>query len=181
MTFLSIGILSALILIYSAIKLPLLPSRGGFSPRKLPILLRQKGVMGLYGFTLLVSTAYYVSYSYIEPFLNQVAHMPNSMITATLMVFGGAGFVGSWVFSKYYNVNRQLFISVVVASMALCLVLLCPLSFSHPMLIAICAIWGLTATAYNVAMQSNIILITTPESTSVAMSIFSGIFNLGQV
>lgn len=68
MTFLSIGILSALILIYSAIKLPLLPSRGGFSPRKLPILLRQKGVMGLYGFTLLVSTAYYVSYSYIEPF-----------------------------------------------------------------------------------------------------------------
>ena len=179
MTFLSIGILSALILIYSAIKLPLLPSRGGFSPRKLPTLLRQKGVMGLYGFTLLVSTAYYVSYSYIEPFLNQVAHMPNSMITATLMVFGGAGFVGSWVFSKYYNVNRQLFISVIVASMALCLVLLCPLSFSHPMLIAICAIWGLTATAYNVAMQSNIILITTPESTSVAMSIFSGIFNLG--
>ena len=38
---------------------------------------------------------------------------------------------------------------------------------------------SLAATAYNVAMQSLIIQITTQESTAVAMSIFSGIFNLG--
>ena len=38
---------------------------------------------------------------------------------------------------------------------------------------------GLAATAYNVAMQSVIIQVTSQESTAVAMSIFSGIFNLG--
>lgn len=179
MTFLSIGAFSALTLLYSFFKLPLLPSRGGFSPRKLPELLRSKGVAGLYIFTLLVSTAYYVSYSYIEPFLSQVAQMPNSMITTTLIVFGAAGFVGSLFFSMCYNRNRCIFISAVVLLMAFCLVLLTPLSSSVYLLMLLCAVWGMAATAYNVAMQSNIILITSAESTSVAMSIFSGIFNLG--
>lgn len=179
MTFLSIGVFSALTFLYSIIKLPILPSRGGFSPRKLPALLRSQGVMGLYTFTLLISTAYYVGYSYIEPFLAQVAHMSNGLITTTLIVFGVAGLVGSLLFSMYYSRNRFRFISLVVLSMALCLLLLCPMSFNVYLLMLLCAIWGLAATAYNVAMQSNIILITSAESTSVAMSIFSGIFNLG--
>ena len=46
-TFLSIGIFAALTLVYMAFRLPRVPSRGGFSPRKLPALLRQKGVVGL--------------------------------------------------------------------------------------------------------------------------------------
>ena len=178
-TFLSIGIFSALTLVYMAFRLPRVPSRGGFSPRKLPALLRQKGVVGLYIFTLLISTSYYVGYSYIEPFMKQVAGMRDSLVTTTLMIYGGAGFLGSIAFSRYYNRNRKRFISVIVAIMSVCLLLLAPISGSWLTLIAVCALWGLAATAYNVAMQSNIILITTPESTSVAMSIFSGIFNLG--
>lgn len=178
-TFLSIGIFAALTLVYMAFRLPRVPSRGGFSPRKLPALLRQKGVVGLYIFTLLISTSYYVGYSYIEPFMKQVAGMRDSLVTTTLMIYGGAGFLGSIAFSHYYNRNRKRFISVIVAIMSVCLLLLTPISGSWVTLIAVCALWGLAATAYNVAMQSNIILITTPESTSVAMSIFSGIFNLG--
>lgn len=178
-TFLSIGIFAALTLVYMAFRLPRVPSRGGFSPRKLPALLRQKGVVGLYIFTLLISTSYYIGYSYIEPFMKQVAGMRDSLVTTTLMIYGGAGFLSSIAFSHYYNRNRKRFISVIVAIMSVCLLLLTPISGSWVTLIAVCALWGLAATAYNVAMQSNIILITTPESTSVAMSIFSGIFNLG--
>lgn len=179
MTFLSIGIFSAFTFCYTALKLPIVPSRGGFSVRKLPALLNQKGIIGTYIFTLLVSTAYYIGYSYIEPFLKQVAHMSDSLVTAALMILGGAGFLGSLAFSRYYSRNRKAFITWVVALMVVCLLLLTPTSFSTSLLIVVCAVWGMAATAYNVAMQSNIILITTPESTSVAMSIFSGIFNLG--
>ena len=105
--------------------------------------------------------------------------MSDSLVTAALMIFGGAGFLGSLAFSRYYSRNRKAFITWVVALMVVCLLLLTPTSFSTSLLIVVCAVWGMAATAYNVAMQSNIILITTPESTSVAMSIFSGIFNLG--
>ena len=49
-------------------------------------------------------------------------------VTTALMVFGGAGLLGSIAFSKYYNRNRKLFITVNVAAMALCLLLLYPVS-----------------------------------------------------
>lgn len=179
MTFLSIGVFSALTFLYIAWCLPKVPSGGGFSPKKLPELLRHKGIMGLYLFTLLISSAYYLPYSYIEPFLKQVSLMPDGWVTAALMVFGAAGLLGSIAFSKYYNRNRKLFITVNVAAMAICLLLLYPMSSGLIPVIVLLAVWGATATAYNVAMQSNMILVTTPESTPVAMSIFSGIFNLG--
>lgn len=179
MTFLSIGIFSAFTFIYTALRLPKLPSRGGFSAKKLPQLLKQQGIVGIYIFTLLISSSYYVAYSYIEPFLKQVAHMDESMVTTSLMIYGGAGFLGSLAFSKYYNRDRKLFVTLVVLCMSVCLAALYPVSSSVTLVTAVCVAWGMAATAYNVAMQSNVMLITTPESTSVAMSIFSGIFNLG--
>ena len=112
MTFFSIGVFSALTFLYIAWRLPKVPSGGGFSPKKLPELLRHKGIMGLYLFTLLISSAIYVAYSYIEPFLKQVSLMPDDWVTTALMVFGGAGLLGSIAFSKYYNRNRKLFITV---------------------------------------------------------------------
>lgn len=178
-TFLSIGIFSALTFLYAALRLPQLPSRGGFSVKKLPELLKQKGIVGLYIFTLLISTSFFVAYSYIEPFLKQVAQLQDSWVTATLMIYGGAGLLGSIVFSKYYNRNRKRFITAIVACSSICLLVLHPCAISLPLIILVCALWGMASTAYNVAMQSNIILVTTPESTAVAMSIFSGIFNLG--
>ncbi len=179
MTFLSIGIFSAFTFIYTALRLPKLPSRGGFSVKKLPQLLKQQGIVGIYIFTLLISSSYYVAYSYIEPFLKQVANMNESMVTTSLMIYGGAGFLGSLAFSKYYNRDRKLFVTLVVLCMSVCLAALYPVSSSVTLVTAVCVAWGMAATAYNVAMQSNVMLITTPESTSVAMSIFSGIFNLG--
>ena len=61
----------------------------------------------MYLLTLAFATAYYTSYSYIEPFLSQIAGMHNELITATLMFFGAAGILGSVLFSKFYGVNRK--------------------------------------------------------------------------
>lgn len=113
MTFLSIGIFAFLTLVYAFLFLPTVPNRGGFSPRKLPELLSQRVLQGLYLFTLLVATAYYVCYSYIEPFLKQVAGMPNSLVTATLMIMGGAGFLGSLIYARYYDRNPRRFVAVI--------------------------------------------------------------------
>lgn len=179
MTFLTIGILAFLIFIYAAVFLPRVPSRGGFSPRKLPALLRDRGLSGMYLYTLLVATAYYICYSYIEPFLKQQVGMSDQLVTASLMIYGVAGFLGSVVFSKFYGRDRRRFMSAMVGMMALTLLLILPTAVCQPVNIVVFALMSLAATAYNVAMQSLIIQITTQESTAVAMSIFSGIFNLG--
>ncbi len=179
MTFLSIGIFAFATLAYATCFLPPVPNRGGFSPRKLPALLGQRMLQGLYLFTLLVATAYYVCYSYVEPFLKQVALMPDSLVTATLMIMGGAGFVGSLIYAHCYDRGPRLFVSTMVGVLALTLLCIQPMAAGTLTSIGTFALMGMAATAYNVAMQSVIIQVTSQESTAVAMSIFSGIFNLG--
>ena len=44
---------------------------------------------------------------------------------------------------------------------------------------AVCALWGVCATSFNVAFQAEVIRMTPPSASAVAMSIFSGLFNLG--
>ncbi len=178
-TFLSIGVFSALTFLYTAWRLPKMPSGGGFSPKQLPELFRRRGVVGLFVFTLFISTSIYVAYSYIEPFLKTVSLMPDGWVTAALMAYGGAGFLGSIAFAKYYSRGRKTFITVLVAAMTACLLLLQPVASSTALIIILLIVWGAANTAYNVAMQSNVMIVTTPESAPVAMSIFSGIFNLG--
>ncbi len=179
MTFLSIGGFAFLTLAYTHVFLPAVPNRGGFSPRRLPTLLSQGTLRGLYLFTLLVATAYYVCYSYVEPFLKQVTQMPDSLVTATLMLMGGAGFLGSLIYAKCYDRNPRLFVACTVGVLTTTLAATLPAAFSPCAIALTFALMGMAATAYNVAMQSVIIQVTSEESTAVAMSIFSGIFNLG--
>lgn len=46
-------------------------------------------------------------------------------------------------------------------------------------LLLICIILCMSSTAFNVAYQSKTILVINEQTSSIAMSIFSGIFNLG--
>ena len=44
---------------------------------------------------------------------------------------------------------------------------------------AICGFWGMAVNGFNVAMQQEVIDNSSTEATAVAMSIYSGIYNLG--
>ena len=181
MTFLSIGIFAFATFLYLLFLLPKLQNDGGFSVKRLPALFRNRALTGLFFFTALFAGSYYTCYSYIEPFMKQVAGMSDEAVTAALMIFGGAGLVGSFLFSKYYRRNSRLFTTLVMTAITASLLMFYPVSSSIYLLIALCILWGVAGTAYNVSMQDEVINLTSahPESTAVAMSIFSGIFNMG--
>lgn len=179
MTFLCVGIFALLTLIFVASTLPSVPAGKGVNLHSLPLMLRKKVLIGIYVFTLLFATGYYTAYSYIEPFLSQIGGMKDSLITGTLMVFGAAGLVSSVMFSKFYASRRFSFITLVMCGLTLSLLLMRPLSFSHALSIALCALWGISATGYNLSMQSEVISAASEDESAVAMSIYSGIFNLG--
>lgn len=179
MTFLCIGIFSAIVLLYLLFTLPDVPAHKGFSVKSLPILLSNKSLTGIYLLTFGFATSYYVGYSYIEPFLQQTAHLSADAITFTLMLFGIAGIIGSYLFSRFYPNNPVCFISSALTGVVCCLLLLMPAArFGWPIII-LCGIWGMSGTAYNVSFQNEIINLTDENATPVAMSISSGIFNMG--
>ncbi len=181
MTFLSIGIFAFVTFAYLLVVLPRIQSDGGFSMGRLPEIFMNRALSGLFLFTALFAGSYYTCYSYIEPFMKQVAGLSDDLVTAALMIFGGAGLVGSFLFSKFYTANSSRFITLVMIALTASLMLFYPLSFSKWFMIGLCILWGIAGTAYNVSMQDEVISLTSdrPESTAVAMSIFSGIFNLG--
>lgn len=179
MTFLSIGVISALIFIYIAAMLPKVPSRGKFSVKRLPALLHNRVLLGVFVMSVLFATAHYTGYSYIEPFLGRVAGFTPDIVTLVLIVFGGSGMLGSIAFSKYYMSNPRRFVAVATVAPALCLLLMQVSAVSLASVLAVCMVWGAMATAFNIAFQDNVMRFAPEEATSVAMSIFSGIFNLG--
>lgn len=179
MTFLSIGVISALIFIYIAAMLPKVPSRGKFSVKRLPALLHNRVLLGVFVMSVLFATAHYTGYSYIEPFLGRVAGFTPDIVTLVLIVFGGSGMIGSIAFSKYYMSNPRRFVAVATVAPALCLLLMQVSAVSLASVLAVCVVWGAMATAFNIAFQDNVMRFAPEEATSVAMSIFSGIFNLG--
>lgn len=179
MTFLCVGIFAFIMFLCLLKLLPKVPSRGKVGLHQLPGVFREPMLNKLFFLSLLVATAYYTAYSYIEPFMKQVAAVGDSWITFILMLFGGAGIVGSLSFSRCYEGHPRRFLSLVILGIVVSLWLLLPSAHHMWLIMGVCLLWGAAVTAFNVAMQSEIINHAPSVATSVAMSVFSGIFNLG--
>ena len=179
MTFLCVAAVAFLVLFYLLFVFPKMSNGTPFQIWQLPQILKRRQLLGIYLITFLVASAYYTGYSYIEPFLKQVAHLADSWITIVLTLFGAAGLLGSFLFSRLYDKHRYAFIRFIIASVAVALLCLRVASISLYLVILVCVLWGMAVTAFNVAFQAETIKAVPEEASAVAMSLFSGIFNLG--
>lgn len=179
MTFGVVGVIAIAIIAYLAVVLPTIPAGKPFTLARLPHLFKNRPLVVMYGATMLFATGYYTCYSYIEPFLQQVASFDAGMITVSLTVFGVAGILGSMLFSRLYDGRSQLFLALSIAGVVAALALLRVVAGSVPAVLAVFMLWGCCGTAFNVAFQAEIIKGVEEDESSVAMSIFSGLFNFG--
>ncbi|MBO5456966.1 MAG: sugar transporter [Muribaculaceae bacterium] len=180
-TFAALGLLAGLIFIGLYLTLPSLPQNDASESRKniLKDVLCCRPLLMIYIITAVIVTGHYTGYSYIEPFMYRVVHMQEQAITLTLSLFGVAGLLGSYIMSRYFPKYPRRIILSACFGMPVIMLLLFPVSWIHPGLLALlCILWGLAMTLYNIAFQNEIILFS-PHNSAVAMSIYSGIFNLG--
>lgn len=178
MTFLVISGVAALILAALAILLPKTPSDSSISLRKLPALIKSPALLSIYLVTVIAITGHFTAYSYIEPFLAREAGFGSAAITLVLTGFGIVGLIGSAIFSKFYSGHRKAFISIAVAGIAASLLLLRAASATPATTVILCVFWAFAINFYNLAFQAEIIRNAT-RGTAVAMSIYSGIYNVG--
>ncbi|HDT4047546.1 TPA: sugar transporter [Enterobacter bugandensis] len=177
-TFFAIG-MGALVTLVCLIKLlPALPSEHSGSLKSLPLLMRRPALLSIYLLTVIVVTAHYTAYSYIEPFVQVVAGFSANFATLLLLILGGAGIIGSVLFGKLGNQHASLLVSRAIGLLLACLVLLLPASGSESQLAILSLFWGVAIMIIGLGMQVKVLALA-PDATDVAMSLFSGIFNLG--
>lgn len=177
-TFFAIG-MGALITLLCLIKLlPKLPSEHSGSLKSLPLLFRRPALMSLYVLTVVVVTAHYTAYSYIEPFVQNVAGLSANFATVLLLILGGAGIIGSLVFGKLGNRHASSLVSIAIALLVICLLLLLPAANSEAHLAILSIFWGIAIMVTGLGMQVKVLALA-PDATDVAMALFSGIFNIG--
>ncbi|EEJ9585414.1 sugar transporter [Salmonella enterica] len=177
-TFFAIG-MGALITLLCLIKLlPKLPSEHSGSLKSLPLLFRRPALMSLYVLTVVVVTAHYTAYSYIEPFVQNVAGLSANFATVLLLILGGAGIIGSLVFGKLGNRHASSLVSIAIALLVICLLLLLPAANSEAHLAILSIFWGIAIMVIGLGMQVKVLALA-PDATDVAMALFSGIFNIG--
>ncbi|TGD52570.1 sugar transporter [Salmonella enterica subsp. enterica serovar Poona] len=177
-TFFAIG-MGALITLLCLIKLlPKLPSEHSGSLKSLPLLFRRPALMSLYVLTVVVVTAHYTAYSYIEPFVQNVAGLSANFATVLLLILGGAGIIGSLVFGILGNRHASSLVSIAIALLVVCLLLLLPAAESEAHLAILSIFWGIAIMVIGLGMQVKVLALA-PDATDVAMALFSGIFNIG--
>lgn len=177
-TFFAIGIGALITLVCLARLLPTLPSEHSGSLKSLPALFRRPALISIYILTVVVVTAHFTAYSYIEPFVQTVAGLSENFATILLLVLGFTGIIGSVIFGKLGNQHASLLIGAAIALLVCCLLLLLPASGNTATLTALCAFWGVAIMLIALGMQVKVLALA-PDATDVAMALFSGIFNIG--
>jgi len=95
-----------------------------------------------------------------------------------LSIFGIVGIIGSYFFAKYFDRHQFTFIRFAVVGISIFTLLLLPAAFNTATVILICVLWGLAINSFNLSFQSEILQVA-PHGTAIAMSIYSGIYNVG--
>ena len=177
-TFGLIGLCATLVCIILALSLPKLPSQNSGSLSSLKDFIKRPSLMLVFALTVVIITAQFTAYSYIEPFSLNIAAFNSNQTTTLLLIYGGAGLIGSYLFGQLGAKFPRLFIPLSSLVLALSMLLLLPLSGSVFSLTALSLFWGISIIVFSLALQSKTLNLAS-DATDVAMAIYSGLYNVG--
>ena len=177
-TFAIIAALAVVVMILIMRLLPNLPSKNAGSLSSLPILAKRPLLIGLYATTVLIVSAHFTAYTYIEPFMVQIGELDPNLATIILLVFGVSGITASVIFNRLYRFGPTQFISTAMILLAVSLAFMLVSASYTATMFTLAFIWGIGISCIGLALQMRVLQLA-PDATDVASAIYSGIFNAG--
>lgn len=177
-SFALIAVGACLLCLILAKNLPRLPSVNSGSIHSLAVLIRRPSLIGVFALTVIMITAQFTVYSYIEPFALTIAQFNSGQITSLLLVYGAAGFFGSYLFGRFAAKWPRLAIPLSCALLAGSMLLLSTMAQAWLALMTLSLFWGVGIIAFSLAQQAKTLNLAS-DATDVAMAIFSGLYNVG--
>ncbi|MFT5704492.1 MAG: DHA1 family L-arabinose/isopropyl-beta-D-thiogalactopyranoside export protein-like MFS transporter [Shewanella sp.] len=173
-----IGLLTLFMMLLLWRGLPNLPAAHGGSWRSLPALVRNKALLWLYLLTIVLVTAHYSVYTYLEPLLQEHFGYSANITTMILLIFGAAGLIGSALFSRYQARHAQQLLTLAIVLLGSCMTILPFIASQIWLLLPLSIVWGTGMMLMCLSLQSKALKLA-PDATDVAMAIYSGLFNVG--
>ena len=177
-TFAIIAALAVVVMLFIMRLLPNLPSKNAGSLSSLPILAKRPLLIGLYATTVLIVSAHFTAYTYIEPFMVQIGELDPNLATIILLVFGVSGITASVIFNRLYRFGPIQFISTAMILLAVSLAFMLVSASYTATMFTLAFIWGIGISCIGLALQMRVLQLA-PDATDVASAIYSGIFNAG--
>lgn len=177
-TFAIIGFIAFIVMLMIWKLLPNLPSKNAGSFASLPMLVKRPALIGLYIATAIVIAGHFTSYSYIEPFMVQIAKMSAYTATLLLLIFGLSGVIASFLFGRIHPKHPNLFLLSGLLFIIFAQLLLLPLNENSALMFGTVFFWGVGISVISLALQMRVLQLA-PDATDVATAIYSGIYNIG--
>jgi DHA1 family L-arabinose/isopropyl-beta-D-thiogalactopyranoside export protein-like MFS transporter len=177
-SFALIAVAASAVCLILAKTLPLLPSINSGSTQSLKLFIQRPSLLLVFALTVMIITAQFTTYSYIEPFALNIAQLSSSQTTTLLLIYGAAGFLGSYLFSKFGMKFPRLAIPISCLLLCVSMFLLLPMAQGFISFISLSLFWGMGIICFGLAQQSKTLNLAS-DATDVAMAIFSGLYNVG--
>ena len=148
---------------------------------------KSRALLAVFGITMLLVTANFLAYTYITPFLEQIAGQSGGQISMLLLVYGAAGVITNFAIGPFAARSPQTSLGIVALLFAASLACLNTAEASQTAIFITIAFWGAAYGALPVLLQTLVFKEASrleggaDAATSVNVSVFNAAIGLGSL
>lgn len=173
-----LGLLSFIVCILILLFVPKIPDQAPLASGFFKKVLQHSTLNRLFILTALIISSHFAAFTFIEPFLSQIAHLESGQITLLLLVFGLAGLIGNILAGKLIDRHLHTIILVSLVFISGSVFAFGYLGYHITLSIAIVflALWGVSIASIFVGLQTWV-LKQADDLASAASAIYVAVFN----
>ncbi|WP_288406589.1 MFS transporter [uncultured Acinetobacter sp.] len=173
-----LGLLSFIVCILILLFVPKIPDQAPLASGFFKKVLQHSTLNRLFILTALIISSHFAAFTFIEPFLSQIAQLESGQITLLLLVFGLAGLMGNILAGKLIDRHLHTIILISLVFISGSVFAFGYLGYQVTLSIAIVflALWGVSIASIFVGLQTWV-LKQADDLASAASAIYVAVFN----